>query len=119
MLGLFNKHYLINVREGLSSWLESRVLRKATAIAVFRFVKKNILYRYSCSKILVVDGGSENKAEFIILCKRMEIRRVTTSTYHPQLNKIVKREHKSVVDALLKRCDNKMYKWTTYLSAIV
>ena len=73
-------------------------------------MKKNILCRYGCSKILVVNEESKNKVEFIILCKRIRIRRITISTYHSQLNRIVKREYKSVVDALSKRYDGKMYK---------
>ena len=110
MLELFNKYYLINIREGLSSWLKSRALGKATAAAVSRFVKKDILCRHSCPKTLVVDEEPENKVEFIILYKRMRIRRVTTSAYHPQSNGIVKRGYKPVVDALSKRCDDKMHK---------
>ncbi len=49
-----------------------------------------------------MDGRPENEGFLAELAKIYRIKHVITSTYHPQGNGLVKRGHKSIINALSK-----------------
>ena len=57
----------------------------------------------------MMDGGSENKQEVEALLAKLEIKKVTVSAYHLQTNDMIEHEHISIVQALLKSCENQLY----------
>ena len=63
--------------------------------AIKKFLLKEVLTRYGCYDILVVDGGAENKAEVIVLIKRIGFKQVVISAYYPRVNRMIERGHNS------------------------
>jgi hypothetical protein len=49
-----------------------------------------------------VNDESENKNAVIELTNRYEIKRVVVFEYHSQINEMIEREHKSLIDSLSK-----------------
>jgi hypothetical protein len=76
------------------------VLSKATSEKVADFVYQEVISRFRCLRIIVVDGGPENKAFTERLCEQYHIDRKVVSAYHPQANGLVERGHQPVVDCL-------------------
>ena len=64
---------------------------------------------------MIVDGGSENKAEVVKLVKAIGIKRVTISVFHPKLNVIIERGYQTIKDRLSKAYANKVGEWMKHL----
>ena len=67
----------------------------------------------------MVNGGPENKALVADLVKRYGIYRLMVSAYHPQVNGMVERGHKPIVDALGKITNRGFTGWIKYLPAVL
>jgi hypothetical protein len=55
-----------------------------------------------------VNDESENKEIFDELVQRYRIKKMITSSYHSQINEMIKRDHKSLFDALFKMFDEEL-----------
>jgi hypothetical protein len=55
-----------------------------------------------------VNDDSENKKVFEKLVKRYQIKKIITLDYHSQINEMIKRDHKSLFDALFKMFDEEL-----------
>lgn len=102
MLNCRGYKYLIVGQCDTSGWVEAQPVKKLTAEKIADFLWKDFICRHSCFGKLVIDGGAENKGVVKALLDKYGIKRVLTSAYHPQANRIVKRGHWPIVDALAK-----------------
>lgn len=74
---------------------------------------------HGCFGKPVIDGGSENKEAIKELTQKYEIKRVVVLVYHPQVIGMIKRRHKSIVNALSKMLDKGSANWVQNLSAVL
>ena len=108
--------YIVVTQEDVSGWPEIRALRKATIQAVADFLHEENFARHGCPTTILVDSGSENKAMVDNVCNMYSIKKHTVTGYHPQVNGIIERGHKQLVDGLSKACAKKCIKrWLEYL----
>ena len=56
-----------------------------------------------------MNEGSENKQEVKALLAKLEVKKVTVSAYHLQINGMIEHRHTSIVQVLLKACKNQLY----------
>ncbi len=105
------KHYLIVVRDDFFEWTKARVLSKAKTWRMIKFLWKNVICRHDCFEKLIVNDESENKEILDELMQRYRIKKMITSNYHSQINEMIKRNHKSLSDALFKMSDKELKSW--------
>ena len=67
---------------------------------------------------MMMNEGFKNKWKVEALLIKLEIKKVTISAYHSQMNNMIKCEHTSIMQALSKSCKNQSYWWRYYISAI-
>jgi hypothetical protein len=85
---------------------------------VAKFLWKNVICRHDILEKLIVNDESENKNAVIELTNRYEIKRVVVFEYHSQVNEIIEREHKSLIDSLLKIINEDLKNWVQNLTAV-
>ncbi len=105
------KHYLIVARDDFFEWAEARVLFEAKAWRMTKFLWKDVICRHDYFEKLIVNDESENKKILDELVQRYRIKKMITSNYHSQINKMIKRNHKFLFDVLFKMFDEKLKNW--------
>jgi hypothetical protein len=112
------KHYLIVARDDFFEWAETRVLSEAKIWRMTKFFWKDVICKHDCFEKLIVNDESENKETFDELVKRYRIKKMITSNYHFQINEMIKRNHKSLFDALFKMFDEELKSWVNNLHVV-
>ncbi|KAB5515051.1 hypothetical protein GE09DRAFT_906509, partial [Coniochaeta sp. 2T2.1] len=82
--------------------VETQGLAKASSKAIYKFLIRDIFYRYGIPGIVVVNGGSENKGIVVDLYKRFGVHRVVISVYNARANSIVENGYLSLLSILAK-----------------
>ncbi len=119
MLSNKEKHYLIVARDDFFEWAEARVLSEAKAWRMTKFLWKNVICRHDCFEKLIVNDESENKVIVDEFVQRYRIKKMITSSYHSQINEMIKRDHKSLFDALFKMFDEELKNWINNLHVVL
>jgi len=96
------KCYIVLTKDDFLKWIEERALRAATSKAITKFLWKDVICRHDCSKRFVMNEKLKNKEIVETLIKKYKIKRVMMSTYHSQMNDLVKKDHTAVVNVLIK-----------------
>ena len=105
MLPCEGKNYLVVAQEDLSRWLEAQALLSATSAAVAKFLWEDVVCYHGCFRRLVVDRGPENKGYVTAFAKKYSIKQVQVLAYYLPANRMIKRGHKPITDALAKLTD--------------
>ncbi len=113
------KHYLIVARDDFFEWAEARVLSEAKAWRMTKFLWKDVICKHDCFEKLIVNDESENKEIFDELVQRYRIKKMITSSYYSRINEMIKRDHKSLFDALFKMFDEKLKSWMNNLHVVL
>jgi DNA-directed RNA polymerase subunit N (RpoN/RPB10) len=113
------KHYLIITRDDFFDWAETRALLEARTWRVTKFLWKDVICRHDCFEKLTVNDESENKEILDELVQRYRIKKMITSSYHSQINEMIKRNHKSLFDALFKMFDEELKSWIDNLHVVL
>ena len=92
---------LVIVRDDFSGWPEARALRNADAKSVAKFIWEEVITRHRLFNRLLIDRGSEFKREVIAILNTYDIKRIQVSAYHAPGNRMIKRGHQSIKEALL------------------
>ena len=109
----------IVIKNDLIEWIKTRVLFNLKAEIVTKFLWKNIIYRFECFESIVMNEDFENKVVTEELLNRYQIRIKLTSTYHASINKIIEKEHRSLINVLSKLIENKIERWSQHLHAML
>jgi hypothetical protein len=112
------KHYLIVTRDDFFEWTETRALFEAKAWRVTKFLWKDVICRHDCFEKLTINDDFENKKILEKLVKRYRIKKMITSNYHFQINEMIKRDHKSLFNALFKMFDEELKSWMNNLHVV-
>ena len=100
-----------------SGYPEAFATKDKSAETVANLLINEIQPRYSSPNALLVDNGSENVNRVMDeTLKELNIKRITTSFYHPQSNGVVERLHKSLNSILAKYLDDHLCQWDAYLN---
>ncbi len=113
------KHYLIVARDDFFEWTEARVLSEAKAWRMTKFLWEDVICRHDCFEKLIVNDESENKEILDELVQRYRIKKMITSSYHFQINGMIKRDHKSLFDILFKMFDEELKSWVNNFHVVL
>ncbi len=73
-----------------------------------KFFEKDVICKHDCFEKFVVNDDSQNKKILEKLVKRYRIKKMITSNYHSQNNEMIKKNHKSLFNALFKMFDKEL-----------
>ena len=115
--GFGGKHFLLQAIEPSINWPEARAATKNDSATWAKFIYEDIISRFGCIPVFVVDNGSEFKGITEILFKQYGITVIFTTTYHPEGNAINERSHQTLVNSIRKSCGKDSNKWPLMVHA--
>lgn len=65
-----------------------------------------MICRHDCFEKLIVDDELENRGCVNTLIEKYKNKQIVVLVYYPQINEMIKRGHKSLIDTLNKMIDN-------------
>src|SRR6266540_315631 len=93
--------YVVVAMDYFSRWPKARPLTHANARQVAKFIYKEIICRFSASRVLQSDRGMHFVNEVIQkLTDKFWIRHSLSSPYHPQSNKLVECFNRTLCEGL-------------------
>ena len=107
------------IKDDLIEWIKTRVLLDLKTKTVAKFLWKDIIYRFECFESIVINEDFENKTIIKEVLNRYKIRIKLTSIYYASINEMIKREHRSLINVLLKLIENKIEQWSQHFNAIL
>jgi hypothetical protein len=110
---------IVAARDDLTGFCEAKALTAQTSQQLANFFWTQIYCRYGCPQQVTTDNGSEVKAAFEILMKRLRIPQITISSYNKHANGVVERGHFTLREAIVKACNGKISRWPRMLAAAV
>jgi transposase InsO family protein len=111
--------YIITMIDHMTSYPHAKAVRsKPTAQMCADALFDQVIQHYGVPRILLTDRGSEfTAALFNHLCKRMNLKHVTTTAYNPQCNGKNEKIHLFLQTAMFAFIDKKHKNWDRYLPA--
>ncbi len=113
------KHYLIVARDDFFDWTKTRALLEARTWRVTKFFWEDVICKHDYFEKLTVNDESENKEILDELVQRYRIKKMITSSYHSQINEMIKRDHRSLFNALFKMFDEELENWIDNLHVVL
>ena len=100
-----------------SGWIEAWPLPDKSADSVVNVLIERFIPRHSTPMKIITDNGTEfvNRA-FEETLRRLNIKHVKTSFYHPQGNAKVERSHRTLHDRLSKMMEGQLDSWDVVLN---
>ena len=111
-------HYLLTMIDRNTRWIEVPELNNISAAnVVFGFIRTWIL-RYGVPVTVVTDPGCQFKGEFwSTICKKLHTSHRTTTSYHPESNRMIERVHRNLKASLRAKCTSST--WTSELPLVL
>jgi len=97
--------YIVQARCSLTAWPEWHALRVETGHTIGAFIFEEILCRWGAVGEIVMDNGTAYVAALDWLSDRYGIWHIHISAYNSRANGIVKRQHRTIHNSLVKACD--------------
>lgn len=98
--------YCVTLIDRGTRWPEAFPIRDITAETVAKVVFEGWIARYGCPTTLTTDQGRQFESHlFADLMKYLGVRKVRTTSYHPQSNGLIERWHRGMKAALMARLD--------------
>ena len=96
--------HVMTIIDRTTRWVEVIPLASTTAVACADALVAGWIARFGVPAIITTDRGVQfTSAIWSVLCKRLGIQHVTTTSYHPQSNGLVERFHRQLKDSLRAR----------------
>lgn len=110
--------YLLTIIDRYSRWPEAIPIVDSTAETVAKAFLMNWVARYGVPETLATDRGANFEGELTTsLCKLLGIRKIRTTSYHPQANGIIERFHRTLKSSL--KCQQNPQDWHTNLPLVL
>jgi hypothetical protein len=97
--------YIVQACCSLTVWPEWHALHVETGRTLGSFIFEDILCRWGAVGEIVTDNGTAYVAALDWLSSRYGIRHICISAYDLRANGIVKQQHRTIRDSLVKACD--------------
>ena len=116
---LLGNNYVLVITDYFTKWIEAVPLPNYTALVTCKALMDRIILRHGPPKAIITDRGSNFTSElFSALCKALNIKRMTTTAYHPQTNGQTERFNKTVAEMLRKYLTTGFEKWEDMLGPV-
>ena len=113
------KHILLIV-DSFTSWCEAFPLKSQKATEVARILYNEIICRYGAPDSILTDRGQCFMSQLLKeLCSLLNIKKISTSSYHPQTNATCERMNSVINTTLRAYCDNKQKNWANLLQSVM
>ena len=106
--------YIVQARCSLTAWPKWRALQVETGKTIGAFIFEEILCQWGVVEEIVTDNGTTYVAALDWLADRYGIRHICISAYNSQANGIVKRQHHTIHDTILKACKGNYSCWPMF-----
>ena len=101
-----------------SRYPEAVPLKKTTSEVVLEAMLQ-FIYRFGYPSTLLTDNGSNFTSKLMTaVCSRLEIKRITTSPYHPQSNGTLERWH-GTLKTMLRKTNKGKTEWDQLLGPLL
>ena len=81
------------VRNNLIEWMKTRALFNLKVNTIVKFIWQNVINRYECFNIAILNEDSENKKIIKQLLQRYRVKIKIISFYYSMINDMIKRNH--------------------------
>ena len=109
--------YVLVVTDAFSKWAETKALKTQAMVEIAEFLVKEVFCRYGCPKRLLSDrGGNFLSALASEIFLALEIRKLSTSSYHPQTDAITERFNATLCGMLSHYVNEDHTDWDDFLS---
>ena len=89
--------FILVVVDYFTKWVEAASFASVTKNVVSRFIKKNLICRYSIPERIITDNGTNlNNTIITTLCEKFKIQHHNSSPYRPKMNGVVKAANKNI-----------------------
>lgn len=110
--------YCVTVIDRGTRWVEAFPIRDITAETVAKVIYEGWITRYGCPVRLTSDQGRQFESQlFTEMLKYLGVKKIRTTSYHPQVNGLVERWHRTLKAALMTRLDT--VSWVDELPTIL
>ncbi|GKD99985.1 reverse transcriptase domain-containing protein [Tanacetum coccineum] len=93
--------FVIVAIDYFTKWIEAKPLARITGKDVKKFVWDNIVCRFGLPRIIVTDNGTQFVNDpFKGWCESLNIKQMNTAVAHPQVNDLVERANKSLMEGI-------------------
>jgi len=100
---LKDNKYLLTFQDELSKYTVAVAIQQQDAKTVAGVFVEEIVLKFGIPQVKLTDQGSNFLSDlFANVCKLLRIKRIKTSSYHPQTNEALERTHRVLVEYL--RC---------------
>ena len=104
-------HYIIQAQSSLLAWPKWHALRAKTGHTLAAFIFKDILCRWGAVEEIITDNSKAFVAVLDDLADRYSIRHIRISAYNSCANGIVKQQHRTIRESIVKACEGNVSKW--------
>ena len=110
---------IIVMVDHFTNWVEMIPLKNIKSETVVNSVFDNWIARYGCPKAILTDQGTNFESNlFKHICKRMGIKKLKTTAYHPQTNSKVERLNRFIAAGLSMYVNKDQKNWAHHLQAV-
>jgi transposase InsO family protein len=110
--------YIATIVCQMSGWPEAFAIPDKRADTVANVLLSHFLPTHSVPEVLISDNGTEFCNEVLdYLAKKMGIKRIRTSPYHPEANGRCERLHRTLNDIIAKRVSKNQLDWEDHIPA--
>ena len=113
------KNFFVVTKNDLFKWIEIKIISAANFDKIIKFLWKNVICRHECFEKLIIDEEFENRDFVVKLCKKYDDKRVMISFYHFQINEMIEKKHKFLINTFFKMTENDKKKWIKHLSIVL
>eukprot|EP00762_Andalucia_godoyi_P006395 ANDGO_02858.mRNA.1 Retrovirus-related Pol polyprotein from transposon 412 len=112
--------YVVVFSDYLTKWTEAFAVPRADAVTIARLIVEEVICRYGAPKKLLSDRGAAFLSGIVSeVCKVFGIKKVNTTSYHPQTDGIVERFNHTLVTMLSMFTSHHQKDWDVFLPHVL
>lgn len=125
VMGPFRKtdgevYYCVVGIDYFTKYAEAAIIPKNDAEAMSEFLVNNIFSRHGSPDELVTDQGRPFiSATYVLLCKKLGVKKIETLAYHPQSNGTVERVNRTLKKIISTMHEKSLIEWWRHLPKIM